>query len=365
MAQLGESLISGFQAGQKFRAGQLAKTQQQREMERFLDRSNLESTVRGALQFRTIADPTQQDAFLRDRIAEIESRGGDPRDTVELLNTPYEKRQGVVDNLINIGERFKIIGRDPATGVVKFGQPRAGITPTGEQAFFQTSPTGEVRRVEGFAPIPKEGETIETLPGGGVRITRGKGGKSKRYTEGQSKAGGFAFRLNTAIPILTELENKVGFSPEALAGQVAENIPLLGNLIIGEDRQVYNQAKENFVTAVLRKESGAVISDSEFKREDRKYFPQAGDGPRVIANKRKARSDQLKILKAESAGMFDEINKQHLSTVVIPDHPTLGDVTEAEIREAMKNKNMTRQQVLGRLQGKPNLQPGLKPINIK
>jgi len=37
---------------------------------------------------------------------------------------------------------------------------------------------------------------------------------------------------------------------------------------------VFEQAKKNFVNAVLRLESGAVISPSEFTNADKQYFPQ-------------------------------------------------------------------------------------------
>lgn len=53
--------------------------------------------------------------------------------------------------------------------------------------------------------------------------------------------------------------------------------------------QKFNQAKRNFVNAVLRNESGAVISPSEFDNADKQYFPQPGDTPEVLAQKAKNR----------------------------------------------------------------------------
>lgn len=41
-----------------------------------------------------------------------------------------------------------------------------------------------------------------------------------------------------------------------------------------DDRQVFEQSKRNFVNSVLRNESGAVISDTEFANADKQYFPQ-------------------------------------------------------------------------------------------
>jgi hypothetical protein len=51
------------------------------------------------------------------------------------------------------------------------------------------------------------------------------------------------------------------------------------------DVQAQKQAERNFVNAVLRKESGAVISDSEFKNAERQYFPRSGDSKEVLAQK--------------------------------------------------------------------------------
>jgi hypothetical protein len=51
---------------------------------------------------------------------------------------------------------------------------------------------------------------------------------------------------------------------------------------------------------VLRKESGAAISQSEFDKEDQKYFPQPGDGPGVRAQKQKARELAIKSLEIQA-----------------------------------------------------------------
>ena len=65
-------------------------------------------------------------------------------------------------------------------------------------------------------------------------------------------------------------------------------------------RQVFEQAQRNFINAVLRRESGAVISESEFANARRQYFPQPGDGPEVLANK--ARNRQVVIENLETEG---------------------------------------------------------------
>ena len=58
--------------------------------------------------------------------------------------------------------------------------------------------------------------------------------------------------------------------------------------------QSYEQSQRNFLNAVLRRESGAVISPSEFAEGRLQYFPQPGDKPKVIAQKRANRDLVMK-----------------------------------------------------------------------
>jgi hypothetical protein len=67
-----------------------------------------------------------------------------------------------------------------------------------------------------------------------------------------------------------------------------------------EQQQQVEQARRNFVSAVLRKESGAAIGVDEYKNEERKYFPQAGDTAKVIEQKQKARELAIKALEAQA-----------------------------------------------------------------
>ena len=74
----------------------------------------------------------------------------------------------------------------------------------------------------------------------------------------------------------------------------------LPNFLQSGDRQAFEQAKRNFVTAVLRRESGAAISPTEFATEELKYFPQPGDRPSTITQKEKARNTAINNLYREA-----------------------------------------------------------------
>lgn len=64
----------------------------------------------------------------------------------------------------------------------------------------------------------------------------------------------------------------------------------LPNFLKSDERQSYEQAKKNFVTAVLRRESGASISPSEFRTAESQYFPQPGDAPSTVEQKAVSRN---------------------------------------------------------------------------
>lgn len=113
---------------------------------------------------------------------------------------------------------------------------------------------------------------------------------TQKLTEGESKDRGYVMRMAEAHKTITGLENiNEGF--QGMVGGVAAGRPFIRdsaafNAIASSDRQKALQAQRNFVNAVLRRESGAVISDSEFQNAQRQYFPQPGDGPEVISQKR-------------------------------------------------------------------------------
>jgi hypothetical protein len=130
-------------------------------------------------------------------------------------------------------------------------------------------------------------------------------GKGQAMTESQSNATAYGMRMKEANAILDDLSKK-----GVLKGAVIEGTPFIGGALgqalpsvlggTSAAQQQVNQAKSNFITAVLRKESGAVISDSEFDREDKKYFPQINDNAAVIKQKENARKLAIKAIEVQA-----------------------------------------------------------------
>jgi hypothetical protein len=148
-------------------------------------------------------------------------------------------------------------------------------------------------------------------------------GKATSLTETQSNATAYGMRMKEANAILDDLSKK-----GVLKGAVIEATPLIGGALgqalpsvlggTSAAQQQVNQAKSNFITAVLRKESGAVISDSEFDREDKKYFPQINDNAEVIKQKENARKLAIKAIEVQAGPGAKEIQKYQPSAGGLP-----------------------------------------------
>ncbi|WP_454917089.1 hypothetical protein [Xanthobacter sediminis] len=107
------------------------------------------------------------------------------------------------------------------------------------------------------------------------------------FNDSQGKAATFADRMVQAHDVISDLTG-INDSWTGWAGGIANNnMPEgLTNQFMSADRQKFNQASRNLINAILRRESGAVISRDEFDSAARQYIPQPGDSPEVLAQKR-------------------------------------------------------------------------------
>jgi hypothetical protein len=239
-----------------------------------------------------------------------------------------------------VAEGEKVIRFNPATGknevVAEGGEKyKAPIqVDTGTTIEFRDArdPT-KVLQVINKSQMPTAGQVVERDDGtflvdtrtGQAKPVMGAGGQplvggGKPLTEAQGNAVAFGARALEANKIVTSLENR-GFrntgAIRTAIGGVAGMTPFIGEQLeqgvrstfnvaptflggTNEQQQQVEQARRNFVSAVLRKESGAAIGVDEYKNEERKYFPQAGDTDAVIKQKQKARELAIEALKAQA-----------------------------------------------------------------
>jgi hypothetical protein len=102
-------------------------------------------------------------------------------------------------------------------------------------------------------------------------------------TEGQSNSATFADRMAISLP---ELDRA---APSRISTAVAKAPYGLGTGSVPEKDQTFFQAKDDFIAAVLRKESGAAIGANERADAEKQYIPQPGDKDAVLAQKKRAR----------------------------------------------------------------------------
>ena len=124
----------------------------------------------------------------------------------------------------------------------------------------------------------------------------------KPLTAAQLTAKGYYDRTVESDKIITE----IGSQFTGLVSYISQYAP---NILKTADRQRYEQAQLDFVNAVLRPESGAAISASEFESAQKQYFPQPGDSASVIEQKSKNRQTKINSLRLQ-AGLSTSTNSQ-------------------------------------------------------
>lgn len=130
------------------------------------------------------------------------------------------------------------------------------------------------------------------------------GSKPSLGTERQTLA--YFNRAQQASDDIGNMEDTI--AKMGLAGQA--RLQMAPNFMQSADNQVYRQAQRAFTEARLRKESGAAIPQGEYENDARTYFAQPGDGPEIIAQKRRARAVVLEGLKFGAGKAYDEFYGQ-------------------------------------------------------
>ncbi len=163
---------------------------------------------------------------------------------------------------------------------------------------------------------PRTGAISPVMAGGKPVMGKGAG----NLTESQGNATAYGMRMAQADAILKPLEKAglkdTGLIRSGVSGTLGAT-PLIGEALargsdnifntlptvlggLNEDQQKTIQARVNFITAVLRKESGASISPTEFATAEKNYFPAPGDSETVVKQKQEARDMAIKAMKLQA-----------------------------------------------------------------
>lgn len=186
-------------------------------------------------------------------------------------------KEGAANRAVSIRGQNMTDARSRESNAASMSKPFEVTGEDGKPVLVRQDKQGNISRVEGYLP---------------------KSGADKPMTDAQSKAALFGSRMQESDRIINELA-KAGTDKGIPFSNAGFGVGNVVTAVGGAKNQQLQQAKRDFVNATLRRESGAVISPSEFENAEKQYFPQIGDSDAVIAQKAKNRAIATRGVQAE------------------------------------------------------------------
>jgi len=321
---IGRSISQGLQVGEQFRQTQLrpqieqlrqqalsgdaaafqqlgsidpASAQQvqsiqssQAQAGRLAEQDRFKSVIQANVQAQNLPIDKRLE-FFKNRRVEMQRQNKPTQDTDEQIGFLEAGNLAESDNIIKesirIGREFKLLDAAPVAKLSSLQQKVAaeGLDPNSKEGFARAKELNQ-RAATDPSLKPTEQQILA------------------KANEGQLAAAGFANRVNAANENIEKIISDPNFDQTSIQSAFFGAVPG-GNIVLSEQQQQFNQSKRDFITAVLRKESGAAIGVDEFANEDKKFFPQIGDKPGVLKQKALGRKRAFENLKQQSKGVFD------------------------------------------------------------
>ena len=193
---------------------------------------------------------------------------------------------------INFGTEPKIKTLTGESGqsvdVAQFG-PGSGVVVPREKTAATPMPQSDLGKRQFdrdqalLAGNKKDAEDIQNEIDAQVK-KEAEGNGAKPLTEFQAKGLSFSLRL---------IQNEDFINKNKYDATAFFNESYKPERFTSQDKKAYDAAKNNWLAAALRLESGAVIGENEFDKYDKQYFPQAGDEKDVIDQKKLMRNQVI------------------------------------------------------------------------
>jgi hypothetical protein len=168
------------------------------------------------------------------------------------------------------------------------------VTPEGiDPRALEYQQAGAPSTTINMPPNIKEGYEYTQTPEGRITAAPVPGGPAdpktpRSPTEGQRKAAGWFGRMSAVEPELETLEGALGKSGPSAWDYYTAQQPLT-NALASDPYKKYLQKSRDWISGILRYESGAAVPEVEFWRYYQTFFAVPGDSASVIEEKRKAR----------------------------------------------------------------------------
>jgi len=223
-----------------------------------------------------IQDPAQWDAVMAQQAPDLVGQFNNRQSlAMKYMSMAEVLKANAPPEAMNPSDRFKVVG----------------------SSLFDLAAEG------GPAPIGQGAMPEETIfgPDGKPIMVRGGAGANTKFTEGQSRDNVYATRAEGALaklePVAGALTGRAGKVGEMLGGVT---MGLSRELLQSDDYQVAKNAGDEYLQAILRKDTGAAITTDEQLLYGVTYLPQPGDKDAVLQAKAEAR---VRALEAIRAGM--------------------------------------------------------------
>jgi len=138
-----------------------------------------------------------------------------------------------------------------------------------------------------------------------------RGLQTKSLSESQGNAFSYSERMRFDNRVIDQMYVK-GLVPEdnildtLLTDWGSDSKTDFFNVVVDPKFRQFKTATDNFIRAVLRKESGAAIAESEYRGAFRDYIPRLGDDPETVEQKRRLRLGITNVMRRVSSIPWDD-----------------------------------------------------------
>jgi hypothetical protein len=228
------------------------------------------------------------------------------------LDAPKEQKLNT--DVIDVGGKKILINKDTGAPIQEYKVTGGGLGLKDIYGEPQKDLNGNlvyVPKVPGYPIRDMGGKPIA----GNVQLA-----DKKEPTESQANAFTYYSRMEEADKIIKDLNGK--YDPYKINIKTSGKTALIpggqdvANYFLSENDQKVEQAQRNFINAVLRRESGAVISPDEFSNANTQYFDQPNDKPGVLKQKAANRKTAIEGIKRAAGPSIRQSNQSGQSNVV-------------------------------------------------
>jgi hypothetical protein len=256
-----------------------AAAQQQQDYDR---RRQFQQDTRQRENDQVAAQKAAEDRVQR----EIENKRADTSARLSAAANAREAAKAHEENLNNLTPKIEDGTATPAEKRLYAGSYYA-LQQQGATATTMDDPNNPGQKIPAMITrrLPKNFPEPE---GGALPLVMSSPGAPTKapMTDTQAGAASYADRMSAAEPIMRNLESSVVTLMQKGLERVGD---FTGYNVNSKEYEKLRTAQEAFLVGILRKESGAAVSASEWERYGKMYFPQPGNDAETIELKRQFR----------------------------------------------------------------------------